>query len=89
MITFPTIVHAIIGRNVYEHLKKFNLLFIVRKFCGNSMCITCFFIYFATPFYPARAFMNLITDSLPAIAIGMERNDQNVLKYPPKKMNLF
>lgn len=29
--------------------------------------------------------MNLITDSLPAIAIGMERNDQNVLKYPPKK----
>lgn len=34
--------------------------------------------------------MNLITDSLPAIAIGMERNDQNVLKYPPKKkMNLF
>ena len=34
--------------------------------------------------------MNLIIDSLPAIAIGMERNDQNVLKYPPKKkMNLF
>lgn len=34
--------------------------------------------------------MNLITDSLPAIAIGMKRNDQNVLKYPPKKkMNLF
>lgn len=55
------------------------------------MCITCFFIYFATPFYPAHLlFMNLITDSLPAIAIGMERNDQNVLKYPPKKkMNLF
>ena len=29
--------------------------------------------------------MNLITDSLPAIAIGMEKNDQDVLKYPPRK----
>ena len=34
--------------------------------------------------------MNLITDSLPAIAIGMKKNDQNVLKYKKKKkMNLF
>ena len=39
-----------------------------------------------TPFFPVHLlFMNLITDSLPAIAIGMEANSDNVLKEKPRK----
>jgi len=62
---------------------------------GNFAGILCVLLaslfILPTPFYPAHLlFMNLITDSLPAIAIEMKKNDQNVLKYPPKKkMNLF
>ena len=29
--------------------------------------------------------MNLITDSLPDITIGMEKNEHSFLKYTPKK----
>ena len=88
---FSTIVHAIIGRNVYEHLKNSIYYLLSGNFAGILCVLLASLFILPTPFYPAHLlFMNLITDSLPAIAIGMERNDQNVLKYPPKKkMNLF
>ena len=39
-----------------------------------------------TPFFPVHLlFMNLITDSLPAIAIGMEASSDNVLKEKPRQ----
>ena len=35
-------------------------------------------------------FINLLTDSLPAIAIGMEKSNKDLLKDRPRgKMNLF
>ena len=88
---FSTIVHAIIGRNVYEHLKNSIYYLLSRNFAGILCVLLASLFILSTPFYPAHLlFMNLITDSLPAIAIGMKKNDQNVLKYPPKKkMNLF
>ncbi|MDD4000950.1 MAG: cation-translocating P-type ATPase, partial [Bacilli bacterium] len=37
------------------------------------------------PFAPVHLlFINLLTDSLPAIAIGMEENDDDLLKKPPR-----
>lgn len=83
---FSTIVHAIIGRNVYEHLKN-SIYYLLSGNFARILCVLLASLFIlSTPFYPAHLlFMNLITDSLPAIAIGTERNDQNVLKYPPRK----
>ena len=84
---FSTIVHAIIiGRNVYEHLKNSIYYLLSGNFAGILCVLLASLFILPTPFFPAHLlFMNLITDSLPAIAIGMKKNDQNVLKYPPKK----
>nr|WP_318035360.1 cation-translocating P-type ATPase [Faecalibacillus faecis] len=84
---FSTIVHAIIiGRNVYEHLKNLIYYLLSGNFAGILCVLLASLFILPTPFYPAHLlFMNLITDSLPAIAIGMEKNDQDVLKYPPRK----
>lgn len=84
---FSTIVRAIIiGRNVYEHLKNSIYYLLSGNFAGILYVLLASLFILPTPFYPAHLlFMNLITDSLPAIAIRIEKNDQNVLKYPPRK----
>lgn len=83
---FSTIVKAVItGRNVYRNIKNsINYLL-----SGNFAGILCVFIasllLLPTPFFPVHLlFMNLITDSLPAIAIGMETGKNGVLKEKPK-----
>lgn len=84
---FSTIVKAVItGRNVYRNIKNaINYLL-----SGNFAGIICVFIasllLLPTPFYPVHLlFMNLITDSLPAIAIGMEAGRNDVLKEKPRQ----
>ena len=78
----------ITGRNVYRNIKNsINYLL-----SGNFAGIICVFItslfLLPTPFFPVHLlFMNLITDSLPAIAIGMEASSQNVLKEKPRQSN--
>lgn len=83
---FSTIVKAVItGRNVYRNIKNsINYLL-----SGNFAGILCVFIasllLLPTPFFPVHLlFMNLITDSLPAIAIGMEIGKNGVLKEKPR-----
>lgn len=83
---FSTIVKAVItGRNVYRNIKNsINYLL-----SGNFAGILCIFIasllLLPTPFFPVHLlFMNLITDSLPAIAIGMETGKNGVLKEKPR-----
>lgn len=83
---FSTIVKAVLtGRNVYRNIKNsINYLL-----SGNFAGILCVFIasllLLPTPFFPVHLlFMNLITDSLPAIAIGMETGKNGVLKEKPR-----
>lgn len=83
---FSTIVKAVItGRNVYRNIKNsINYLL-----SGNFAGILCVFIasllLLPTPFFPVHLlFMNLITDSLPAIAISMETGKNGVLKEKPR-----
>lgn len=86
---FSTIVKAVItGRNVYRNIKNsINYLL-----SGNFAGILCVFIasllLLPTPFFPVHLlFMNLITDSLPAIAIGMETGKNGVLKEKPRSFS--
>lgn len=86
---FATIVKAIItGRNVYTNIKNA----IVYLLSGNLAAIICVlitsFLILPTPFLPVHLlFINLITDSLPAIAIGMEQGNNSILKQKPRGMN--
>ncbi|WP_455683252.1 cation-translocating P-type ATPase [Thomasclavelia sp.] len=86
---FATIVQAIItGRNVYTNIKNS----IIYLLSGNLAAIICVlitsFLILPTPFLPVHLlFINLITDSLPAIAIGMEQGSDEILKQKPRGMN--
>ncbi len=83
---FTTIVHAIEeGRNIYNNIKK-SVIFLLS--CNLGEVITIFLsILFNWP-VPLIAtqilWVNLITDSLPAIALGIDPGDKDVMKQSPR-----
>lgn len=90
---FATIVKAVeVGRTVYTNIKKS----IMYLFSGNlGGIIAILFAVFAglpNPFTTIQLlFINLVTDSLPAIALGLEKPEKGVMKNPPrdKDENIF
>ena len=83
---FATIVGAVVnGRNVYENIK--NVIGFLLS--GNMAAILCV-IYASLAALPAPfaavhlLFINLLTDSLPAIAIGMEPATDGLLDRRPR-----
>lgn len=83
---FATIVKAVVnGRSVYENIKN-AIQFLLS---GNAAGILCVLFTslagLAVPFMPVHLlFINLLTDSLPAIAIGMEPARKGLLNRPPR-----
>ncbi len=82
---FATIVSAVKeGRGIYDNIRK-AIQFLLS--CNIGEIITIFFaILFHMPSPLAAVqllWVNLITDSLPAIALGMEPPEQDVMKRPP------
>lgn len=82
---FSTIVSAVReGRGIYENIRK-AIQFLLS--CNIGEIITIFMaILFRMPSPLAAVqllWVNLITDSLPAIALGMEPPEQDVMKRPP------
>lgn len=86
---FATIVKAIVtGRNVYRNIKNSIRYLLSGNFAGILCVLICSLFILPTPFYPVHLlFMNLITDSLPAIAIGMEKSRNDVLLEKPRSSN--
>lgn len=86
---FATIVKAILnGRVVYTNIKNA----IIYLLSGNLSAIICVlitsFFILPTPFLPVHLlFINLITDSLPAIAIGMEPGNEDILAQKPRDLD--
>lgn len=86
---FATIVNAIeVGRTVYNNIKKS----ITYLFSGNlGGIIAILFAVFANwnnPFTTIQLlFINLVTDSLPAIALGLEKPEKDVMSKPPRNQN--
>lgn len=83
---FSTIVKAVItGRNVYRNIKNSINYLLSGNFAGILCAFIASLLLLPTPFFPVHLlFMNLITDSLPAIAIGMETGKNGVLKEKPR-----
>jgi len=87
---FATIERAIEeGRGVYENIRK-SVLFLLSSNLGEllTMFVSVFF-GFASPLKSAHIlWINLITDSLPALALGVDKNDgEELMRHPPRKKN--
>ncbi|OXS75634.1 cation-translocating P-type ATPase [Domibacillus enclensis] len=86
---FVSIVSAVgVGRTVFDNIKKA----IGYLFAGNLGAIIAilFAVFFNLP-NPFTAlqllFINLINDSLPALALGMEKEEPGVMKRKPRDIN--
>ena len=83
---FTTIVHAIEeGRNIYNNIKK-SVIFLLS--CNLGEVITIFIsilLNWPVPLIATQLlWINLITDSLPAIALGIDPGDHDVMKQKPR-----
>ena len=83
---FATIVKAVKnGRNIYENIKKAILFLLSGNLAGIIAVLFCSLAGLPVPFAPIHLlFINLLTDSLPAIALGLEPHSDDVMKRKPR-----
>lgn len=91
---FATIVKAIEqGRSIYANIKKSVLFLLSSNFGEIITMLTAILFGFASPLKPSHIlWINLITDSLPALSLGVDCSDtSHFMKRPPrpKDENLF
>ncbi|KAA3436180.1 cation-translocating P-type ATPase [Rufibacter hautae] len=86
---FVSIISAVaVGRTVFDNIKKA----IAYLFAGNLGAIIAILFALAldwiNPFTPIQLlFINLLNDSLPAIALGVEKPEPNVMQRKPRDIN--
>lgn len=83
---FTTIVHAIEeGRNIYNNIKK-TIMFLLSCNLGEVLCVFFATVFgWAMPLVPTQLlWVNLITDTLPAISLGMDPGDKDVMNRKPR-----
>jgi len=87
---FSTIVHAVEeGRGIFANIKK-SIQYLLSCNLGEVLCI-----FFATalnfqqmPLVPIQLlWLNLVTDALPALALGMEPVEKDIMKQKPRDSN--
>lgn len=83
---FATIVKAVAtGRNIYANIKNAIKYLLSGNLSGIICVLSASLLALPVPFMPVHLlFINLVTDSLPAIAIGMERSTKNILREKPR-----
>ena len=83
---FATIVKAVVnGRSVYENIKNAIQFLLSGNAAGIFSVLYASLLALPVPFQPVHLlFINLLTDSLPAIAIGMEPARQGLLDRKPR-----
>ena len=83
---FATIMKAVLnGRNVYRNIKNAILFLLSGNMAGILSVLYTSVMGLPIPFEAVHLlFINLLTDSLPAIAIGMEPTDKTLLEEKPR-----
>ncbi|MGE5653515.1 MAG: calcium-transporting P-type ATPase, PMR1-type [Bacillota bacterium] len=86
---FATIVAAVEeGRNIYDNIRKF-IRYLLS--CNVGELLTMFLTIIAglpIPLKPIQIlWINLVTDGLPAMALGVDSGDGDVMRRPPRQAN--
>ena len=83
---FATIIKAVAnGRNVYRNIKNAIQFLLSGNMAGILSVVYTSIMALPVPFAPVHLlFINLLTDSLPAIAIGMEPAEHGLLDRKPR-----
>lgn len=86
---FATIIKAVAnGRNVYRNIKNSILFLLSGNTAGILAVLYCSLMALPAPFEAVHLlFINLLTDSLPAISIGMESPEKGLLSKKPRDPN--
>lgn len=86
---FATIIKAVEnGRNVYANIKRSIQFLLSGNFAGILVVLLCSLLGLPVPFAAVHLlFINLLTDSLPAIALGLEPHSREVMKQKPLPVN--
>lgn len=86
---FATIVKSVAnGRNIYKNIKNSIKFLLSGNTSGILSVLYTSLMALPMPFHAVHLlFINLLTDSLPAIAIGMEKSKKDLLKEQPRGRN--
>lgn len=83
---FASIVSAVEeGRIIYSNIKKF-VFFLLSCNIGEILIITLSILLgLEVPLIPIQLlWLNLVTDSFPALALGMEKGESEIMRIPPR-----
>ena len=85
---FATIVSAVgEGRRIYDNIRK-AIQFLLSANLAEVLAVFAATLFGFTILKPAHIlWINLITDTLPAIALGMEEAEKDVMNRPPRDRN--
>ena len=84
---FATIVEAVReGRSIYDNIRK-AVHFLLSSNIGEIITIfVAMLLGWATPLLPIQLlWVNLVTDSLPAIALGLDPAEEDIMERPPRR----
>ncbi len=87
---FASIIKAVEeGRRSYSNIKKF-IRFLLRANFGEVAIIFFGLLLGVLPILPLQIlWINLVTDSFPALALGVEKAEKDVMKKNPDKSGIF
>ncbi|MEM2141870.1 MAG: HAD-IC family P-type ATPase, partial [Candidatus Thorarchaeota archaeon] len=83
---FATITRAVeLGRWIYDNIKKY-LAYLLRANLIEIVVLSfAILVGYPLPLLPAQIlYINLVTDGLPAIALGLSPPDPDIMKRPPR-----
>lgn len=82
---FSTIVKAVReGRGIIDNLKRIMLVLFTTNMCAVLTLLFGMLIFQFSPFTAIQIlWINLVTESLPAIALGMKRPKENIMRFKP------
>jgi P-type Ca2+ transporter type 2C len=86
---FATIKAAIKeGRNIYENIRKFVRYLLASNVGEILVMLFAMILGLPLPLIPIQIlWVNLVTDGLPAMALGLDRPEENVMKRKPRSPN--
>ncbi|WP_102027321.1 calcium-translocating P-type ATPase, SERCA-type [Salirhabdus sp. Marseille-P4669] len=83
---FATIKSAIEeGRNIYENIRKFIRYLLASNVGEILVMLFAMLLALPLPLVPVQIlWVNLVTDGLPALALGLDKPEKNVMSRPPR-----